>query len=150
MTIIERALGLAAERWMLRHLDRAYWLWDRVNERSFSGMLSTPFIEIDLPSRGIERPDLHAWADIGAGDQHGVRLRVRLHRELLRGTDPDYARTLDSYLLHEMVHAWQVEALGWDWDLDNDWHGRTFRSKLAEVERAYDLDLEVTRRITWR
>src|SRR5512133_3474379 len=126
MTIIERALDEAAEGWMLGHLERAYWLWDHANRAWFDGTLSTPFIEIARPRQADARPG-DAFADIGPGDDHGVRLAVRIHPELLRRTDPDYGRILDSYLLHEQVHAWQVEDLRWPWDPDNDWHGRTFR-----------------------
>jgi hypothetical protein len=134
---------------MVGHLERAYWLWDRVNDRSFAGQLSTPWIEIAVPRPADNRAG-HAFADIGHGDDHGVSLLVRVHPLLLRGHDPDWSRAVDSYLLHEATHGWQVEALGWDWDPDNDWHGRTFQTKLAEVQRDYDLDLAVTRRNTWR
>jgi hypothetical protein len=147
--IVERALDHAAQGWMVAHVERAYWLWGHANRACFGCALSTPFIEIATP-RPTDNRAGHAFADIGPGEDYGVRLAVRIHPELLRGTDPDYARTLDSYLLHEQVHGWQLDALGWDWDPDNDWHGRTFQSKLAEVERAYSLDLTVTRRSTWR
>jgi hypothetical protein len=149
MSIIERALNQATERWMLGHLERAFWLWDHANRAWFDGSLSTPFIEIALPQRATNRAG-HAYADIGPDDEHGVRLAVRLHPELLRSRDPDWHRPADRDVLHEQVHGWQVEALGWPWEPDLDWHGRTFRSKLAEVERAYALDLTVTRRSTWR
>jgi hypothetical protein len=108
-----------------------------------------PFIEIATPRPADTRAG-HAFADIGPGDDYGARLAVRIHPELLRGQDPDWSRALDSHLLHEETHAWQVEVPGWPWDPDNDWHGRTFQSKLAEVERAYSLDLTVMRRGTWR
>jgi hypothetical protein len=140
VTVIERALDQAAEPWMRGHIDRAYWLWQRVNERCFAGQLSTPFIEIALPRLRLARPDRHAWADIGPGNEHGTRLEVRLNPELLRGSDPNYSRVLDDYLLHEQVHAWQVETLGWPWQADLDWHGRTFRAKQAEVDYAWSLD----------
>lgn len=147
--IVERALDQAAEGWMVGHVDRGYWLWNHANHAWFGGQLSTPFIEIAMPRPSDNRAG-HAFADISPGDGHGVSLLVRVHPLLLRGQDPDWSRAVDSYLLHEMVHGWQVEALGWDWDPDNDWHGRTFQSKLAEVERGYALDLTVTRRNTWR
>jgi hypothetical protein len=146
--IVERALDQAAEGWMVGHLERAYWLWDRINERSFAGLRSIPLIEIATPRPADNRAG-HAFADIGPAD-HGVRLVLRVHPELLRGHDPDWSRAVDGYLLHEATHAWQVEALGWPWDPDLDWHGRIFRSKLNQVEQDYDLDLAVTRRNTRR
>jgi hypothetical protein len=149
VSIIDLALDQAAEPWMLGHLERAYWLWDRVNVRSFAGQLSTPLIEIAMPHKTTTRAG-HAFADIGPGDDYGVRLAVRIHPELLRGQDPDWSRAVDNHLLHEATHAHQVEDLGWPWDPDLDWHGRTFRSKLNQVEQDYDLDLAVTRRNTWR
>jgi len=149
VSIIDLALDQAAERWMLGHLERAYWLWDRINQWSFAGLLSTPFIEIATPRPADNRAG-HAFADIGPGDDYGGRLLVRVHPLLLRGRDPDWSRAVDTYLLHEGVHAHQVEVLGWPWDPDLDWHGRTFRSTLNQVERDYDLDLAVTRRNTWR
>jgi hypothetical protein len=149
MSIIDLALDQAAEGWMMPHLRRLYWLWDRVNDRSFAGQLSVPFIELAMPREADNRPG-HAWADITAGHDYGVSLLVRIHPELARGHDADWQRPVDSHLLHEATHGWQVEVLGWPWDPDNDWHGRTFRSKLNQVERDYDLDLAVTRRNTWR
>jgi hypothetical protein len=147
--IVERALDQAAEPWMHGHIERAFWLWAYSNEAWFDGTLSIPFIEIARPRQADNRPG-DAFADLGPGGDHGVRLAVRIHPELLRGWHADASRALDGYLLHEQVHAWQVEALGWPWDPDNDWHGRTFQSKLAEVERAYSLDLTISRRGTWR
>lgn len=137
MSIIERALDQAAEGWMVGHIDRAYWLWDRLNWRCFDDLLSMPLIRIELPHRGVER---HAYADIAPTDEAGARLVVRIHPELLRGTSPNYGRVLDSYLLHEQVHAWQVEVLGWPWEADLDWHGARFRAKQAEVTHAWSLD----------
>jgi hypothetical protein len=135
--IVERALDQAAEGWMVGHIDRAYWLWDHLNWRCFDGRLSTPLIRLQLPHRGVER---HAFADIGPTDEAGASLAVRIHPELVRGTSPRYSHTLDSYLLHEMVHAWQVEVLGWPWGPDLDWHGPGFRLKEAETTRAWSLD----------
>jgi hypothetical protein len=149
VSVMDRALDRAAEPWMHRHLERCYWLWEHGNQTWFDGLLSVPFIELAVPREADSRPG-HAFADIGPGDEHGTRLVVRIHPELLRGQDPDWSRAVDSYLLHEAVHADQVEVLGWPWDPDNDWHGRAFQSKLAEVERAHALDLTVTRRSTWR
>jgi hypothetical protein len=90
VTIFERALDHAAERWMVGHLERAYWLWDRVNDRSFAGQLSTPWIEIAVPRPADNRAG-HAFADIGHGDDHGVSLLVRVHPLLLHGHDPDWS-----------------------------------------------------------
>lgn len=149
VTIIERALDQAAEDWMVPHLERCYWLWQHLSQQCYEGALSTPFIQIALPARA-STGNGHAWADIGPGDQYGTRLALRLHPELLRGRDPDWFRPADSDVIHEQCHGWQHEILGWDWDPDLNWHGRIFRSKLAEVERAYSLDLTVTRRSTWR
>ena len=137
MTIIDRALDEAAEPWMAPHLLRGYHVWSHLNWRCFDDQLSTPLIRIELPHRGVER---HAYADIGPADDADASLAVRIHPELLRGTSPNYSRVIDSYLLHEMVHAWQVEVLGWPWETDLDWHGARFRVKEAEVTRAWSLD----------
>jgi hypothetical protein len=139
------ALDQATEDWMVPHLSRCYRLWQHANREWFGGQLSTPLIRIELPHRGLER---QTFADIGPTDQAGASLEVRIHPELVRGRDPDWHRPADRDLLHEMCHAHQLEALGWPWDPDLDWHGRTFVRKLVEVELAYALDLTIARRIT--
>jgi hypothetical protein len=127
-----------ADPWMHPHLERLYWLWDCANSRWFDGQLSTPLIEVALPSANSRGS--HAWADIGPTTEHGATLAVRIHPGMLRDRDPDWHRPADRDLLHEATHGWQVEVLGWDWDEGNDWHGATFLAQLAEVQRAYDLD----------
>jgi hypothetical protein len=124
-------------RALLRRLDYA-------NQQCYAGRLSTPLIQIALPRLADNRAG-HAWADVGPTDQHGARLEVRIHPELLRWTFPNHHRPADPNVLHEQAHAWQVEILGWDWDPANDWHGPAFRLRLAEVDREVGLYLPLLR-----